>query len=131
MRSAIHAGAGGSATVADTVATTGQPVHTEAKKSVILNATMLPTAELLQECGGLDQVLEDLGSIRRSQKAFSGQHRQLSREHPNQWVAFHNGKMAALADSLDGVLEAADEKKIPRGKMVIRYLDPDPKLMIL
>ena len=92
---------------------------------------MPPTAELLQECGGLHQVLEDLGSIRRSQKAFSGQHRQLSREHPNQWVAFHNGKMAALADSLDGVLEAADEKKIPRGKMVIRYLDPDPKLMIL
>ena len=92
---------------------------------------MLPTAELLQECGGLDQVLEDLGSIRRSQKAFSGQHQQLSREHPNQWVAFHNGKMAALAHSLDGVLEAADEKKIPRGKMVIRYLDPDPKLMIL
>ena len=99
--------------------------------SAILIATMLPTAELLQECGGLDQVLEDLGSIRRSQKAFSGQHRQLSREHPNRWVAFHNGKMAALADSLDGVLEAADEKKIPRGKMVIRYLDPDPKLMIL
>lgn len=92
---------------------------------------MLPTAELLQECGGLDQVLEDLGSIRRSQKAFSGQHRRLSREHPHKWVAFHNGKMAALADSLDGVLEAADEKKIPRGKMVIRYLDPDPKLMIL
>ena len=78
-----------------------------------------------------DQVLEDLSSIRRSQKVFSGQHCQLSREHPNQWVAFHNGQVAALGDSLDGVLEAADEKKIPRGKMVIRYLDPDPKLMIL
>ena len=45
--------------------------------------------------------------------------------------AFHNGQVAALGDSLDGVLEAADEKNIPRGKMVIRYLDPDPKLMIL
>ena len=131
MRSAIHAGARGTATVAETVATTGRSVHIEAKISVILNATMLPTAELLQECGGLEQVLEDLGSIRRSEQAFSGRHRRLSREHPNQWVAFHNGKMAALADSLNGVLEAADEKKIPRGNMVIRYLDPDPKLMIL
>ena len=93
---------------------------------------MLPVvAELLQECGGLDQVLEDLDSIRRSHKAFSGLHCQLSREHPNQWVAFHNGKMAALGETLDGVLEAADGKEIPRGKMVIKYLDPDPKLMIL
>lgn len=97
--------------------------------------TMRPTvAELVHECGGLDQVLNDLASIRRSQKAFSGQHRQLSREHPNQWVAFHDGELAALGDSLDGVLKAADEKTIPRGKMVIRYQvhepTPEPKAPI-
>ena len=80
--------------------------------------------EMLQECGGLEQVLKDMGSVRSSQIAFSGQRQELIKKYPNYWVAFHEGRRVALGKSLDSVFKAADENSIPRGKMVIRYLDP-------
>ena len=89
------------------------------------------TTEVLQECGGLEQVLEDMRSVRDSQIAYSSQRQALIGEFPNYWVAFHDGKRAALAKSLDSVFKATDASNIPRGRMVIRYLDPVAKVMIL
>ena len=86
---------------------------------------------MLQECGGLEQVLKDMGSVRSSQISFSGQRQELIEKYPNYWVAFHEGRRVAFGKSLDSVFKAADENSILRGKMVIRYLDPVVKVMIL
>ena len=91
----------------------------------------MSVAEMLQECGGIDQVLQDMRSVKSSHVAFSEQHRDLTQEYANQWVAFHEGKRVAVGESLDAVFAETDSKSIPRGKMFVRFLDPVPTVMIL
>ena len=92
---------------------------------------MPSSAELLQELGGREQVRKDLRSKRDSRSELSKQYDELARAHPREWVAFHDGRMAALGTSLDDVLERVDEKNIRRGRAVIRFVDPEPKVWIL
>ena len=63
--------------------------------------------------------------------AFSGQRQELIKKYPNYWVAFHEGKRVALAESLGSVFKTTDANSIPRGNMVVSYLDSVAKVMIL
>ena len=46
-------------------------------------------------------------------------------------VAIYDGQVASAANSFKGVLSAIDARNIPRDKVFVRYIDTEPRTMIL
>ena len=75
-------------------------------------------------------ILKELRAFTRHVNMMASQKERLSREHPNQWAALHDGD-PIFADTLDQILEKVDEQGVPRPEVAIEFLDPDPKSFIL
>ena len=52
-------------------------------------------------------------------------------EHPDKWVAVFEEQIVGLADTFEGVIQAAEAKGAPRARVVIEFLAKDPMAMIL
>ena len=92
---------------------------------------MSSTEELIQQFGGREQVRKVIQSRQRSHFALSEQYDDLARAHPREWVAFHDGHLAARGVSLKDLLQGVDRKNIQRDHAIVRFLDPEPKVWIL
>ena len=97
-----------------------------------------PSSELLdqacamiEEMGGAHSLIDDLAEFRQLRIRMSAEHAALIEQYPNRWVAVGLDGLIAAGDSEDEVLEAIDEKGIPRSDVVLEYLDTDPPVLIL
>jgi len=69
--------------------------------------------------------LEDFG---RSVQLLSSN---LVDEYGEQWVAIHKGSVQANSRTLDGLLCAIDEKRLPRARTIIRFIETKPRRLML
>ena len=92
---------------------------------------MSEAPDLTNQFGDIEAVEQDLLSVRRSDAAFAAKHNDLVQQHPRQWVAFHDGKLVGRAADLESVLNQMDAKKIPRSTVVVEFLDPHPRVLVL
>ena len=81
--------------------------------------------------GDPGQVAADLERFRKSEQALSSRYPRLVDSYAKQWVAVHNGKVRAHAKTLDALLTQVDKKKLPRGKLIVRYIAKSQRTMIL
>ena len=88
-------------------------------------------ADIYAGLGGREEFRKDLRSRQLSHMEISKQYNDLAHAHPREWVAFHDGQLAALERSRDDVLESIDKQSIRRSRVVIQFLDPEPKTWIL
>ena len=88
-------------------------------------------ADIHEGLGGREEFRKDLRSRQLSHMEISKQYNDLAHAHPREWVAFHDGQLAALERSRDDVLESIDKQRIRRSRVVIQFLDPEPKTWIL
>lgn len=75
-------------------------------------------------------ILEKLRAFRARVDRMESQKERLTRSHPDHWVALHTGDFV-LAESLDKLLKTLDGQGVPASEAVIRFLDSNPKNMIL
>ena len=61
---------------------------------------------------------------------MESQMERLTRDHPDHWVALYTGDFV-LAESLDNLLKTLGGQGVPTPETVIRFLDSNPKNMIL
>ncbi len=87
--------------------------------------------ELLALIGDPRELDRDMAEFARSHDELSAKYEKLLKRYPNQWIAFHSGRVRARAESLEALLEIMDAKGVKRDKAHIRYLDPDPPVVIL
>jgi hypothetical protein len=88
-------------------------------------------ADIHDAFGGREEVRRDLRSRQLSHMEIAKNYDELARAHPREWVAFHDGHLAALGTSRDDVVESIDRQSIRRSRVVIQFLDPEPKTWIL
>lgn len=75
-------------------------------------------------------ILERLRAFRARVDRMESQRERLTRNHPDHWVALHTGDFV-LAGSLDDLLKTLEGQGVPTSETVIRFLDSNPKNMIL
>ena len=88
-------------------------------------------ADIHDAFGGRDEVRKDLRSRQLSHRAIAKQYDELTRAHPREWAAFHDGYLAALGRCREDVLESIGRQGIRQSRVVIQFLDPEPKTWIL
>lgn len=88
-------------------------------------------ADIYDGLEGREEFRKDLRSRQLSHSEISRKYDELARAHPREWAAFHEGKLAALGRSRDDVLDSIDNQSIRRNRVVIQFLDPEPKTWIL
>jgi hypothetical protein len=71
------------------------------------------------------QIAEELAQFERDVEYFSSQYDALMRAHAGQWVAIYQGKVVALADSPQKLIETLQDCSVPRSRTVMEHLDPD------
>ncbi len=75
-------------------------------------------------------ILEKLRAFRARVDRMESQMERLTRDHPDHWVALYTGDFV-LAESLDNLLKTLEGQGVPTPETVIRFLDSNPKNMIL
>jgi hypothetical protein len=81
---------------------------------------------------------EDLDALHRRANDFDhnreslwADFERLRREHPNRWVAYAHGELKAVADSVEDLLQRAEELELDRGTLYAEFIhDPEPVWML-
>ena len=78
-----------------------------------------------------NKIARDLRAFSRTARVVSSNERQLLKRYPKQWVAVYNGKVRAVAKSLDGVISKLEKLRVPPNQSIIRYMDTSGRKLIL
>jgi len=89
------------------------------------------TEELISILGDPRSVARELRAFRRTAKVLSSRTPRLIDEYPKQWVAIHKARVRAHAGTLQSLLAQVEEKGLPRGQVIVRYIDRTQRTMIL
>ena len=81
--------------------------------------------------GDARKVDEDLQAFRKTAMRLSSRHPRMVERYPNQWIALHSGQVRAYGDSLDVVLREIDDMGLSRDQTIVRFIDKEPRTMIL
>ncbi len=77
------------------------------------------------------EIANELDSFRESVKCLSSSDPRLVEQYPKEWVAICTGHVRAHEPTFQAVLEKLDCDGFSREQSIIRYVDPEPKTMIL
>jgi len=92
---------------------------------------MAASTKCVEQFGDLATLEQENRMAQESHEAFLEQFQELIEQHPNRWVAFHDGKLVCTGLNLETVLAETDKRRIPRSTLVLEYLDPQPRVMVL
>jgi hypothetical protein len=81
--------------------------------------------------GDPKQVARELRGFQKTAQVLSSRYPRLVERYPRQWVAVHDGTVKAHAKTLDALLKQVDRKRLPRGQIIVRYIDKTQRTMIL
>jgi len=87
--------------------------------------------ELLNILGDPRAVDRELRAFKRTARVLSSKTPRLIDEYPKQWVALYNAKVQAHAATLQSLLAQVEERGLPRGHVIVRYIDRTQRTMIL
>ncbi|MDE0148755.1 MAG: hypothetical protein OXM58_10320 [Rhodospirillaceae bacterium] len=91
-----------------------------------------PGRDILTEIGDdPERIAFELRDFSNSARLLSEQWERLAEKHPMEWVCFHRGKISAHSESLDALMEEMRNLGIPSDRAVIRFIDKEPKILIL
>ncbi|MCA1595314.1 MAG: hypothetical protein LC772_02650 [Chloroflexi bacterium] len=73
----------------------------------------------------------DLLAFERDSRVLSTRRATLIAKYPRRWVAIFGGQVQADARTLSQLLAKVDSLGLPRQRAVIRYIDRNPRKLIL
>lgn len=78
------------------------------------------------------KLIQELQQYRRNQEYIEGNHEKLMEMHANEWIAVDNEELVGSYKSFEDMAQAFDDGTLKRGStLAIRFMDPDPKPMIV
>jgi hypothetical protein len=93
-------------------------------------ATAERKAELLRLIGDPEQTARALRRFHRAAQALSSDDPRFIDRYDQKWVAVH-GRDVIAAETLEQLLRDIDDAQIPRGEVVVRYIDRNERVLIL
>lgn len=100
----------------------------------VVTTTMKRTeyeAKVLEMLGDPKKVDQELRAFRKDARLLSSRRKHFLQQYPNQWVAIYQGDVAAQARTLPALVERMRQLNIPRGRAIVRYINNNPRKMIL
>jgi len=77
------------------------------------------------------KVASGLSEFRRTAGVFSSRSEDLLRKYEKRWVAAFAGKVQADAATLKGLLAKVDRLGLPRGAVMVRFIERETQKLIL
>jgi len=77
------------------------------------------------------QISRQLSKFSRGARLLSSQHARLAGKHPNEWVAFQDGKILATDRSFNGLVRKLKKRGHSPSEAIIRYIDTSGRKLIL
>jgi hypothetical protein len=77
------------------------------------------------------QISRQLSKFSRAARLVSSQHARLVGKHPNEWVAFQDGKVFATDPSFNGLVRKLKKRGLSASETIIRYIDTSGRKLIL
>jgi len=87
--------------------------------------------ELIEKMGGKEKILYDFARFKRDCEFIEYHHEELLKKYPNEWVAVYDVEVIDTDKDFLALLRRLKQKGAPTNKMVIRFMDTDPKPLIL
>jgi len=86
---------------------------------------------LIRNVGSPEEIHQGLTKFRKDVNLLAKQRPELTKKYSNKWIAFYDGRVVFVADTLDELLQIADRKGGPRDKVVTQFLSTEKRIMIL
>ena len=94
--------------------------------------TTLTKDEVLRLLGTTPEAIgRELHEFADAAKVLSSNHPRLIDEHPDEWVAVYNGRVAAASKDFDQLMTQLHEKNIPPERAIVRFIDREEKTFLL
>ncbi|HEY3778172.1 MAG TPA: DUF5678 domain-containing protein [Rhizomicrobium sp.] len=78
-----------------------------------------------------EEIASALSVFRESARVFSSNRSRLIDQYENKWAAAHDGRIVAVADTVDSLLAILAENGVPANESMVRHIDREPKTLIL
>ena len=91
----------------------------------------LTVEEFVRRLGPPNALREELADFTESARAFSSDRPRLLDEYRERWVAVLRGEVVAHADSFAALMDTLDERRLPRSRALVRFIDENVRTMIL
>ena len=85
----------------------------------------------IEAIGGPEQIARDLTDFSRRCDIMAAHRREWTAKHPCKWVALTDDDELTVGDDLDDLTRKLVEGNKRRNNAVIKYLDPNPPIMIV
>ncbi|MDE2900136.1 MAG: hypothetical protein OXN15_03815 [Chloroflexota bacterium] len=95
---------------------------------------MAPKAEIeaaVAAAGGIEHIARNLADFTRRSRLLNDRLLQLLKTHPNEWVAMPEDDELVFADSRGDLISKLREAGKPISTAVIRFLNPNPRVLIV
>jgi hypothetical protein len=87
--------------------------------------------KVLEMLGDPKKVDRELRAFGKDARILSSKRKHLLQQYPQQWIAIYDGEVAAQARTLPVLVETLRRLGIPRGRAIVRYINNNPRKMIL
>ena len=87
--------------------------------------------EAIERLGGRAAVVDRLNTAHQVFERFNQEQDELVREHPHQWVLMGNQGVLTIKPTLEEVREYIKDNDLKNPYYLVKYLDPNPPVMIL
>ncbi len=78
-----------------------------------------------------EDIASDLREFSTSAEMLSRDYPRLVDKHAMQWIGVYRGKVAAIAGDLPSLIEELERRGIPPGDATIRFIEKNPRTLIL
>ena len=86
---------------------------------------------ILRHLGPPEEIDRQMRQFKEAAKLLSTDQPRMIGKYPKQWIAVFQGSVAARGRTYASVLEQLNNQKIPRGQVVIRFIEKNHRTMIL
>ena len=87
--------------------------------------------EVIKGLGGVKGVRDGLAEMHAAWKRMERETETLLKTYPDKWVAMSKDGVVAVEDSLEDVFVKVDASGLRRNAVEVRFMDTDPKMLIL
>jgi hypothetical protein len=97
-----------------------------------MSTTIKTIEEIIGEMGeDPKQTVADLRAFKKDTELLASRRDALLKSYPKKWIAVYDGEVRASARSLDDLVIKVNTLKLPRNRVVVRYIDRNVRRMIL
>ena len=88
-------------------------------------------ADVRKIIGDPARIAEQMEAFRESVALLSSESSRMTEEYPDEWIGIHSGKVRAQGPTFESVLKALDEGGYSRAQAIIRYIEAEPRPVVL